>query len=255
MLVLHKGTDADRRILALSPHLDDAILSVGGALRNAVLHGARVVIATLFAGEDPVELSPYAAGLHKACGYPGRGFVARRRGEDAMAVTAIGCGVEHATIPEAVYRIGATGPLYTSHASLFAAHSEGADFLDTVGQLIGRLVARFRPTEIWTSDASAGHVDHVIAVTAACRVARETNTPLAMWVDQPYGGKMLLQTAGIRPLPYDLWLCKRRAVVMYRTQMQLLFPNDNLTILMFERLEWDRVPHKVVGESIGSSFD
>ncbi len=71
-------------LLVVSPHLDDAVLSVGGRL--AERPGA--VVVTVFAGRPPGgRLAPWDA----ACGFrPGDDVIGRRREEDRRALTLLG---------------------------------------------------------------------------------------------------------------------------------------------------------------------
>jgi LmbE family N-acetylglucosaminyl deacetylase len=80
----------DARVLAvISPHLDDAALSLGGALAAAARHGVSVVVVTVFAG-DPESLAP-AGAWDSRCGFQTEGDAARvRRAEDARACDILG---------------------------------------------------------------------------------------------------------------------------------------------------------------------
>jgi LmbE family N-acetylglucosaminyl deacetylase len=57
----------DDRVLILSPHLDDAVLSAGGLMDRAVKDGAHVVAATIFTGDADLqgEPSPLVRELHE----------------------------------------------------------------------------------------------------------------------------------------------------------------------------------------------
>jgi LmbE family N-acetylglucosaminyl deacetylase len=56
-----------RRLLAISPHLDDVALSVGGIVARAVENGADVVVGTVFTADSPhpALLSPVIEELNK----------------------------------------------------------------------------------------------------------------------------------------------------------------------------------------------
>ena len=74
----------DARIVVVSPHLDDAVLSLGAALSHAVRHDADVTVLTVLAG-DPASSAPAGwwdvqSGFRTA----GEAYTARRR-EDARA--------------------------------------------------------------------------------------------------------------------------------------------------------------------------
>ena len=78
-----------RRIVVISPHLDDAILSLGAAIHGAARRGASVEVLTVFAGDVG---SPCPAGdWDSASGFgtAGEAAAARRR-EDLSACRSIG---------------------------------------------------------------------------------------------------------------------------------------------------------------------
>jgi LmbE family N-acetylglucosaminyl deacetylase len=80
----------DARVLAvISPHLDDAALSLGAALAAAARHGVSVIVVNVFAG-DPESLAP-AGAWDLLCGFQTEGEAARaRRAEDARACDILG---------------------------------------------------------------------------------------------------------------------------------------------------------------------
>jgi LmbE family N-acetylglucosaminyl deacetylase len=77
------------RIVVLSPHLDDAALSLGAGLSRASRTGQEVTSVTVFAN-DPDSEEP-AAEWDAECGFSSAGEAARgRRREDEQACSAIG---------------------------------------------------------------------------------------------------------------------------------------------------------------------
>lgn len=75
--------------VVVSPHLDDAVFSLGAALAYAARHGARIRVLTVLAG-DPASAAP-AGGWDRASGFATAGEAARsRREEDAAACEILG---------------------------------------------------------------------------------------------------------------------------------------------------------------------
>lgn len=71
----------------ISPHLDDAVLSLGATIAGAVRDGADVRVLTVFAGDPKAEIG--ASAHDRACGFATAGEAARRRrieDRDALAV-------------------------------------------------------------------------------------------------------------------------------------------------------------------------
>ena len=79
-----------KRLIVISPHLDDAVLSVAGLLRAA---SARAQVLTAFTEADPQHGMAWA----QAAGFAdAREEHAARREEDLRAMQSLGCGHVHA---------------------------------------------------------------------------------------------------------------------------------------------------------------
>src|SRR5438067_11728778 len=80
----------DSRVLAvISPHLDDAALSLGASLAAAARTGVSVVVVTVFAG-DPGSTAT-AGAWDALCGFRTEGEAVReRRSEDERACAILG---------------------------------------------------------------------------------------------------------------------------------------------------------------------
>ncbi|MGH3829147.1 MAG: PIG-L deacetylase family protein [Pseudonocardiaceae bacterium] len=59
-----------RRVLAVSPHLDDAALSAGATLADLAARGVDVQVCTLFTGAPHEPLSAVARAFHARCDLP-----------------------------------------------------------------------------------------------------------------------------------------------------------------------------------------
>ncbi|HEY1689374.1 MAG TPA: PIG-L family deacetylase [Solirubrobacteraceae bacterium] len=90
------------RILVISPHLDDAALSLGATIAHASRLGSDVTALTVFGG-DPASLAP-AAGWDRACGFATAGEAAReRRLEDERACALMGATPSWLELADADY--------------------------------------------------------------------------------------------------------------------------------------------------------
>lgn len=78
--------------MVVSPHLDDAALSLGAAIAFAARHGASIEVLTVFAGDPDSDVS--AGGWDTRGGFGTEGEAARaRREEDRAAFTFLGASV------------------------------------------------------------------------------------------------------------------------------------------------------------------
>ena len=78
-----------KTILVLSPHLDDAVLSLGGMMAQKVSSGQSVVVYNLFCAPYHGPLSPAAQRLHEGWGDP-EDLAGLRLQEDRQALEVIG---------------------------------------------------------------------------------------------------------------------------------------------------------------------
>ena len=167
----------------LSPHLDDAALSLGGLLWEQTAAGESASIWTICAGDiPPGHLSPFAVSLHERWGV-GRDAIAARRAEDAVSCSYLGSSYRHFSIPDCIYRRSEqTGDhLYASESALFGALHP--DEQDRVGRLSQTLKAALTPGVNLVCPLSLGdHVDHQLTRAAAERL----NIRLQYYADYPY---------------------------------------------------------------------
>lgn len=166
-------------LLAVSPHLDDAVFSVGGALARRARDGWRVVVATVFTASVPNPTGfALACQLDKGLGAQ-VDYMALRRAEDVKACAAIGAKAIHLPFPEAPHRGYACAP------ALFAGRLADDGIEDAVRPALVRLIEDVRPDEVWGPLAIGNHVDHLV-VRSALEAIRP---PLGWWEDWPYADR------------------------------------------------------------------
>lgn len=167
----------------LSPHLDDAALSLGGLLWEQSQAGEQVIVWTVCAGDPaPGPLSAFAESLHQRW-ETGETAMAARRAEDIQACEILGISYRHLPIPDCIYRTSAYTQeyLYTSENALFGELHPHEDIL------VQELSQTFReniPSEarLVCPLGLGGHVDHRLTRAAAERL----NVPLWYYADYPY---------------------------------------------------------------------
>lgn len=171
-------------VIYLSPHLDDAVLSCGGQIFQRTQAGERVLIATIMAGDPPqTAVSDFAQSLHARWELH-QDAAAARRAEDVAAAARVGADVQHAVIPDAIYRADAeTGtPFYTSDVGLFGA-VDARDAAALAAPLRRMLAALPPARQIAAPLAIGNHVDHQLV-----RQAAEAQWGESLWYyeDYPY---------------------------------------------------------------------
>ncbi len=166
------------RVLAVSPHLDDAVFSAGGTLARLAAAGAQVTVATVFTATVPSPAGfALACQLDKGLG-PDVDYMALRREEDRAACTALGAEPRHLPFVEAPHRGNASAP------ELFAGPRPDDDAAERIAPAVRRLLDALRPDVVLAPQAVGAHVYHVAVVEAL--TARAPDAPVLWWRDHPY---------------------------------------------------------------------
>lgn len=153
------GAAAPQTILVVSPHLDDAVLSIGGSIAMWSAAGHRVVVASVYtAGPALDELAP---SMRKFADYT------TRRAEDAAACAVVGAETRRLDQIERAFR-----KPYLKGWSFFSTPRErgGFDRLHAVTSAIDGL-ADLAPDRVLIPLGIGNHVDHVEAMIAATDIA------------------------------------------------------------------------------------
>lgn len=148
----------------VSPHLDDAVLSLGATIARLVREGLAVAVVTVLAG-DPASRAP-ASRWDRACGFGTQGdAAARRREEDRRACAAL--GAEPRWLPFAGVSYGGPPDEDAAWAALEPALAGAA-----------RVLVPGWPLE---------HADHV---WAAGLVRRRSAAPVVLYAEEPYASRV-----------------------------------------------------------------
>ncbi len=177
------------RHIFLSPHLDDVVYSCGGTLGVQVSTGLRPLVITVFGGIPlpTIELSPFAAEIHRETGFRQNAQIAvtTRREEDARALEYLNADYLWLDYLDAIYR--GTPAYYTQESQLIGGEVHPGDlWIDReLAQALVTLHDRL-PDAVWYAPLGVGrHVDHQIVSSAIDRlIQRGANVKL--YEDFPY---------------------------------------------------------------------
>ncbi|MCW2608128.1 MAG: LmbE family protein [Frankiales bacterium] len=157
------------KVLAVSPHLDDAVFSAGGVLALLADAGHDVTVATVFTASVP-DPTGFALACQTDKGIPPDvDYLALRRAEDVDATAELGVQHLHLGLPEAPHRG------YESPTALFDGVRPDDD--------VDLSVLSGLRADLWIAPQGlGGHVDHLQVVRAVASLGR----PTAWWRDAPY---------------------------------------------------------------------
>jgi LmbE family N-acetylglucosaminyl deacetylase len=217
------------RHLILSPHLDDAALSCGGAIHRWAAAGEPVlVVSVMTADPPPGDPSPYAAYQHGRWDLPPREAYAARRAEDRAALERLGAGWAHLALVDCIYRRGPGGPYYSSDEELFGAvHPEDAGLVKILREQFAALArAGAGELAVYAPLGLGNHVDHQLVRQAAegwrgDEIVYYEDYPYAETVDPDANPGQL--APWVIPLDEADLSARIEAVACYRSQMAVLF--------------------------------
>lgn len=203
------------RVVAVSPHLDDAVMSLGSALAQAVQAGARVEILTVFS--DIPSSSAAASSWDSECGFATEGEAATaRREEDRRA-----CAV-----------LGAEPRWLNFGAECYERRGNDDDIYDAVTSAIRGADAVLVP------GFPLAHADH--ECLSKLLLEKGIDSPrIGLYAEQPYTFTQCKTPSASTPSPLEpvigatgtwtrmrtdraFWRTKYRAVRSYRSQLRHL---------------------------------
>jgi LmbE family N-acetylglucosaminyl deacetylase len=226
------------RIVVVSPHLDDGVLSLGAAMAMSARAGARVELLTVFACDPESEAE--AGGWDGRAGFRTEGDAARaRREEDARACAIL--GVTPVWLPFGSVDFDRHG----DESAVREAVLRALDGADTV------LLPGFpltHPDHEWLVRSLLG------APLGAARVGLYAEQPYAHHVREASRAPEWVEDAVGGSAPFDLVpatmgdrVAKWRAIRKYRTQLPLLGMRRSVrrgphSLLWEEAVAWVGVP-------------
>jgi LmbE family N-acetylglucosaminyl deacetylase len=224
------ATSSASRIV-LSPHLDDAALSLGGSIARWTAAGERILVVTVAAGSPSpgAGLSSFAESLHRAWGVGSADVVALRRREDEAAMAILGAEAERLERLDAVYRLPER---YDGEAALLGEPAlEDCLGGDLASDLAPILAASPRAV-IVAPLAVGGHVDHRVVHRVAIELARQ-GREVGFYEDFPYAARPFAVeerwaavAVELEPVILDIAATLERkvaAVLAYASQIDALF--------------------------------
>jgi len=213
---------ADKPIVVLSPHFDDAVLSCGAWLEG---HPGSVV-ATVCSGRPGLGVAPHE--WDAKSGFPsGNAASAARRAEDAAALALLGASQHTLGFLDGDYRE------VTGHC-----HEDGSvrgPFKDALAEAICELVDALDP-QLLVCPMGLLHRDHIATTEAAWSTLRaRPDRPLVAYVELPYAitdpawleeAQDRLRSSGLHSCEYPIeqysTKSKEEAFACYESQLEQL---------------------------------
>ena len=233
-------------LLVLSAHLDDAVLSCGALMLHATAH-TEVSVLTLFTeGRPPPYTLSARRYLHQVGAQDAETLYVQRRAEDRAVLARLGAVCVHAGLTEALFRLRPRAgrrsaaarllpelahlyPVYRVHITSGRLAPADAGTVAAARAIVQRLAG---PAVVLAPLAVGGHVDHVLARTAA----EQSGAPLAYYSDFPHNQHHpadagFLARRGLTEASWPRLLEAKAGLVRgYRTQVRALFPDGRIPL-------------------------
>lgn len=221
-----------KKILIISPHLDDAVLSCGDLINKYVKEGHMVDVLTVFSGSaDKTSLSEAAKQFHSNC-FLDHNAMLFRKIEDKKAHELLGCNSLYLDELECLYRHDSFGYLYPNLNDIY--HLEYIREKKNIENLSKRLRYIVKKYDVIFAPLGLGnHADHLLInsvvkklniisklyfyeeVAYVCYYYRKNN--ISNW-----GKNMKYKLIQISDEDYNL---KISAILLYRSQLNILWEN------------------------------
>ena len=225
-----------KTILVLSPHLDDAVLSLGGMMAHKVSIGQSVVVYNLFCAPYHGPLSPAAQRLHEGWGDP-EDITALRLEEDRQSLEVIGAHQIIGDARDLIYRQSLQGSwLYTNMEDIQGERNPEDNAL--VGTYYKKLSGMFpkEKFDIYTPLGIGGHIDHMLAFDIGARM-QKAGFSVKFYEDLPYAMRedylhartdtLTDMQSSLELFPLEMLARKVEALHYYQSQIEALFENED----------------------------
>ena len=225
-----------KTILVLSPHLDDAVLSLGGMMAQKVSSGQSVVVYNLFCAPYHGPLSPAAQRLHEGWGDP-EDITGLRLEEDRQALNVIGAQQIIGDMRDLIYRQSLQGAwLYTNMEDIQGERNPEDNAL--VNTYFNKLSGMFSKDkfDFYTPLGIGGHIDHMLAFDIGVRL-HQAGYGVKFYEDLPYAMRedyLHARTDSLTDMQSSLELFplvmlerKIEALQHYQSQIDSLFENED----------------------------
>jgi len=215
----------------LSPHLDDAALSCGGAIARHSAAGAHVLVVTVCTAAPPPDgsFSDLARKFHSEWGLSAEDVVRERLHEDSLAMEHLGVDSLWVGMFDAIYR---RPDAYNSEDALFGRPTDDDPLSPALQTFIHALQGRVPRATLYAPLGIGAHVDHQITYAAARAGA---GAAIAFYEDFPYVAypgalekrlEMLGESFVTSTIDIDSTLSRKiGAVATYASQIAVLFGN------------------------------
>lgn len=236
-----------KKILVVSPHLDDAVLSCGDLIDKYVKENNTVDVITVFSGKPQKNnVSSAAKKFHDNC-FLGIDAMKYRKKEDIKAHKLLKCHSLYLNFKECLYRSDKLGFIYPNLDDIY--HLEIDREQENIKELSKRLLAIINNyDEIYAPLGLGNHADHLLVNLAINKIRKQLKGKLFFYEEVAYvcyyyrnnndsnWGKGL--KSKIITLSNDNYSNKISAILLYRSQLNILWSDMSQMISDLDTLSF-----------------
>ena len=173
-----------KKILVISPHLDDAVLSLEDLINKYVKEGNKIDVLTVFSGKVPRnELSDAAKEFHSNC-FLDENSMLYRKEEDKKSHDLLGINSYYLDLPECLYRKDENGFIYPDLSNIYHLEDSDKDIVDTLYNKLKEYVYNY--DEVYAPMGLGGHADHLAVNKAINMIYKENKFNLFFYEEVAY---------------------------------------------------------------------
>lgn len=173
--IIKSDPPTERTIAVLSPHADDAAISIGGLIRK-VAKKYSCNILTLFGRSNYTRELGFHAGWEAV--------TSRREREDRAYAIAVGARLTYFDFPEASLRLG------SSFEAIFTGENyTDSSLLEELSSVVAQRLNEIRPLFLLAPLGLGGHCDHVLIRELARVLASGRDFKTVFYEDLPYAAE------------------------------------------------------------------
>lgn len=228
-----KYLDSLEDLIILSPHLDDAILSVGSLISSYANKVKKIRIISIFTEGSNLKSLATETLLSNANQTDAYKYFSIRRREDKEAIRLLGkIDIQHLGYTDSAWRVDAAGnPLYFD-SQLMSLMKEDEKLQSEIQTKLKSIIKPKRSTGIFAPIARGNHADHQIIRNAAIRLFPN----VIFYEDFPYSTLYVTEGEFIRKnkLKEIIWVGdyekKKEAILKYESQTYALFYSGPISL-------------------------
>lgn len=227
----------EKDVVVFSPHLDDAVLSMGSFISQILKNGNKVTVISIFTEGTDLSSQSIQIMLKRAHFHDAKRYFKQRKIEDVAALTELGANVEvqHLDLVDAAWRSKNNTLLYPSN-QLTEVHFLDGDIYTKLHSIMKKLLDATTDVAVFAPLALGKHVDHTLTRDAAISVFPQA----FFYEDFPYSTlysdeDQFIRNNNLVGLEWGGdYQTKKNAILKYATQAESLFTKWTM-VLPYEK--------------------